>query len=51
MVCLKPAWVDQSAICHKADQSEGNIIQDVVRAMQVLPSHSCTMSFIIDAMF
>ena len=41
-----------SAICHKDDQEKRNIHipQDVVRAIQVLPSHSCTMSFAIQAM-
>ena len=41
-----------SAILCKADQGEGNthITHNVVRAIQVLPNHSCAMSFDMEAM-
>ena len=40
-----------SAIRRKPDQDEGNIhiTQDVVRVVRVLPSHSCALSFAIQA--
>ena len=52
LLCRWIKGVHTFAIHRKADQGEGNtyITQDVVRAIEVSPGHSCAMSFTIEAM-